>query len=60
MGEMRNACNILIGKPEGKRPLAKLRRRWEESMGVCELDSSGKCKRPMFGSCKTVMNLRVP
>jgi hypothetical protein len=30
MGEMRNAYKILVGKPEGKRPLGRLRRRWEE------------------------------
>jgi hypothetical protein len=29
MGEMRNAYNILIGKPETKRPLERSRRRWE-------------------------------
>jgi len=29
MGEMRNAYKILVGKPEGKRPLGRLRRRWE-------------------------------
>jgi len=29
MGEMRNAYNILFGKPEGKRPHGRLRRRWE-------------------------------
>jgi hypothetical protein len=23
MGEMRNACNILVGKPEGKRPIGR-------------------------------------
>jgi len=23
MEEMRNACNILVGKPEGKRPLGR-------------------------------------
>jgi hypothetical protein len=27
MGEMRNAYNILFGKPEGKRPLGRPRRR---------------------------------
>jgi hypothetical protein len=27
MGETRNACNILVGKPEGKRPLGRPRRR---------------------------------
>jgi hypothetical protein len=29
MGEMRNAYNILVGKPEGKRPLGRPRHRWE-------------------------------
>jgi hypothetical protein len=28
MGETRNAYRILVGKPEGKRPLKRLRRRW--------------------------------
>jgi hypothetical protein len=26
--EMRNAYRLLVGKPEGKRPLGRLRRRW--------------------------------
>jgi hypothetical protein len=29
MGEMRNAYNILVGKPERKIPLRRPRRRWE-------------------------------
>jgi hypothetical protein len=28
MGEIRNAYNILVGKPEEKRPLVRSRRRW--------------------------------
>jgi hypothetical protein len=28
MGEKRNVYRILVGKPEGKRPLEKRRRRW--------------------------------
>jgi hypothetical protein len=28
--EMRNIYNILVGKPKGKRPLGRPRRRWEE------------------------------
>jgi hypothetical protein len=28
MGAKRNACKILVGKPEGKRPLGRPRRRW--------------------------------
>jgi hypothetical protein len=29
LGDMRNVYNILVGKPEGKRPLGRPRRRWE-------------------------------
>jgi hypothetical protein len=29
MGTMRNAYNILIGKPEGRRLLGRPRHRWE-------------------------------
>jgi hypothetical protein len=28
MGEKRNTCRILVGKPEGKIALGKPRRRW--------------------------------
>jgi hypothetical protein len=34
MGEMRNAYNILIGKPEGKRPLGRTKHRWEDNIGI--------------------------
>jgi hypothetical protein len=29
---MRNAYQILVGKPEGKRPLGRPRRRWEDNI----------------------------
>jgi len=29
---MRNAYNILVGKPEGKRPLRRPRHRWEDNI----------------------------
>jgi hypothetical protein len=50
MGEGRNVCRVLVGKPEGKRPLERARRRWEDGIrmdlreigwGVCGVDSPG-------------------
>jgi hypothetical protein len=32
MGEKRNAYRILVGKPEGKKPLGRPRRRWMDSI----------------------------
>jgi hypothetical protein len=34
MGEKRNAYMILVGKPEGKRPLGRPRRRWVDSIKI--------------------------
>jgi hypothetical protein len=31
MGENRNACRILVGKPAGERPLGRNRHRWEDN-----------------------------
>jgi hypothetical protein len=33
-GEEMNAYSILVGKPEGKRPLETLRCRWEDDIGM--------------------------
>jgi hypothetical protein len=49
MGEKRDAYKILVGKPEGKRPLGRTRRRWVNNnkrnlrgrMGWYGLDRSG-------------------
>jgi hypothetical protein len=50
MGEMRNAYNILVGEPEGKRPLRRPKQRWENNIRMdireigwylCGLDASG-------------------
>jgi hypothetical protein len=32
MGEVRGAYNILVERPEGRRPLGKPRRRWEDNI----------------------------
>ena len=32
MGERRGVYRVLVGKPEGKRPLGRLRRRWEDNI----------------------------
>jgi hypothetical protein len=32
MGEKKNAYRILVGKPEGKRPLGRPRRRWVDNI----------------------------
>jgi hypothetical protein len=32
MGEVRSAYNILIGMLEGRRPLGRIRRRWEDNI----------------------------
>ena len=50
MGEERGASRVLVGKPEGKRPLGRPRRRWVNNirmdlpgggMWVCGLDWAG-------------------
>jgi hypothetical protein len=32
MGEKRNAYRILVGKPEGRRPLGRPKRRWVDNI----------------------------
>jgi hypothetical protein len=32
MGEERKVYKVLVGKPEGKRPLGRSRRRWEDGI----------------------------
>jgi hypothetical protein len=32
MGEKRNVYRLLVGKPEGKRPLGRLRHRWTDNL----------------------------
>jgi len=39
MGERRGVYTVLVGKPEGKRPLGRPRRRWEDDI---KMDLSGR------------------
>jgi hypothetical protein len=34
MGEITGAYRALVGKPEGRRPLGRPRRRWEDNIGM--------------------------
>jgi hypothetical protein len=40
MWERRDAYNVLVGRPEGRRPLGKSRRRWEDNIKM-ELQEVG-------------------
>jgi hypothetical protein len=43
MGEKRNMCKLLVGKPKGKSPLGRPRCRWVDSskMNLAEIGSGG-------------------
>jgi hypothetical protein len=43
MGEKSKACRILVGKPEGKRPLRRQKRRWFDDikMNLSEIGWDG-------------------
>jgi hypothetical protein len=69
MGETMNAYRILVGKPEGKRPLGRPRRRWVDNfkMDLGEIGWDGRnCislaqdRDQWRAVVNTVMNLRVP
>ena len=69
MEQYRNAYRVLVGKPEGKRPLGRSRRRWEDNIKIvlrevgCDpgdwIDFA-EDRDQWQAYVRAVMNLRVP
>jgi hypothetical protein len=69
MGEVRGAYSILVGRPEGRRPLGRTRRRWEDNIkmdlgeiGFGDVDwiNLARDKDRWRALVNTEMNFRVP
>jgi hypothetical protein len=69
MGEERGVHTALVGKPEGKRPLGRPRRRWEDNIEMDFQEVGGGCGDWMElaqdrdrwrALVSTVKNLRIP
>ncbi|KAJ4435904.1 hypothetical protein ANN_18524 [Periplaneta americana] len=69
MGESRNAYRVLVGRPEGKRPLGRSRRRWEDNikMDLREVEyddrewiNLAQDRDRWRAYVRAAMNLRVP
>jgi transposase len=68
-GEGRGVYRVSVGRPEGKRPLGRPRRRWEDNikMAIMEIGIDGvnwiqlAQDRVQWRACvNTVMNPRIP
>jgi hypothetical protein len=69
MGDSRDACRVMRGKPEERRPLGRPRCRWEDNirMGLRELGWSGmdwidlaQYRKRWRALVNVVMNIRAP
>ena len=69
MGEGRGVHSVLVGKPEGKRPLGRPRRRWEDNIKMDLQEVERGCgdwmelvqdRERWRALVSTVRNLRVP
>jgi hypothetical protein len=68
MGEERKVCKVLMGKPEGKRPIERPRRRWEDGIrmdlreigwGSVDWIQLAQERDRWLALVNTVINLRV-
>jgi hypothetical protein len=69
MGEERGVHRVMVGKPEGKRPLGRPRRRWEDNIKM-DVEEVGGVREDWMELAQdrdrwralvsTVKNLRVP
>ena len=68
MGQGREVYSVLVGKPDGKRPLGRRRRRWEDNIKMDLQEVGGGCEDWMelaqdrdrwLALVSTLMNFRV-
>jgi hypothetical protein len=69
MGEGKGVYRVLVGKPKGKRPLGRPRRRWEDNIKMDLMETGideanwirlAQDRIQWRAFVNTVMNLRVP